>query len=93
MERGPEGGGASRRRDADVSNESSGAPGGAEPPAQPDETTDWHSEYCRVFAELQGAYGEISTLHRQVDVMAKALQLDADNLRRALAAESAGGAA
>ena len=70
-----------------------GALGGAEPSALTDETTDWQSEYCRVFAELQGAYGEISTLRRQVDVMAKALQLDADNLRRALAAESAGGAA
>lgn len=39
------------------------APDGAEPSAA--ELTDWQAEYCRVYAELQGAYAEISALQRE----------------------------
>jgi hypothetical protein len=41
------------------------APGGAEPSVLTTDLTDWQAEYCRVYAELQGAYAEISTLQRQ----------------------------
>lgn len=45
-------------------------------------------------ADVDWLVGEIELLRRQVDVMAKALQLDADDLKRALAKESGvGGAA
>jgi hypothetical protein len=36
-------------------------PSGSEPSA----ATDWQAEYCRVHAELQGAYAEISSLRRE----------------------------
>jgi hypothetical protein len=39
-------------------------------------------------ADVEWLVGEVELLRRQVDVMAKALQLDADNLKRALAKES-----
>jgi hypothetical protein len=44
-------------------------------------------------ADVGWLVGEVELLRRQVDVMAKALQLDADNLKRALAKESASGGA
>ena len=44
-------------------------------------------------ADVDWLVGEVELLRRQVDVMAKALQLDADNLKRALAKESAPGGA
>lgn len=31
-----------------------------------EDVTDWQAEYCRVQAELQGAYVEISSLRRQL---------------------------
>lgn len=44
-------------------------------------------------SDVDWLVSEVELLRRQVDVMAKALQLDADDLKRALAKEFAGGAA
>jgi hypothetical protein len=44
-------------------------------------------------ADVEWLVGEVELLRRQVDIMAKALQLDADDLKRALAKESASGGA
>lgn len=44
-------------------------------------------------ADVDWLVGEVELLRRQVDVMAKALQVDADSLKRALAKEAASGGA
>lgn len=58
-----------------------GAPDGAEPSAPVADSTDWQAEYCRVFAELQGAYGEISSLRRQLADYQQAYARTFDRLR------------
>lgn len=57
-----------------------GAPDGAEPSALT-ERTDWQAEYCRVHAELQGAYAEISSLRRQLADYQQAYMRTFDRLR------------
>jgi hypothetical protein len=53
------------------------APGGAEPSA----VTDWQAEYCRIHAELQGAYAEISALQGKAEADAKHIEWLQDRLR------------
>jgi hypothetical protein len=60
-----------------VSNDDVVAPGSAEPSA----ATDWQAEYCRVYAELQGAYAEIAALQRKAQADAKHIEWLQDRLR------------
>lgn len=75
-----------------MSENEMGSPDGSEPSAATTDPTDWQAEYCRVHAELQGAYAELSALQRQVDLMARALQatayIDRDKLMDSLTVDS-----
>lgn len=63
-----------------MTNIEMGEPGGSEPSALT-EPTDWQAEYCRVHAELQGAYAEISSLRRQLADYQQAYARTFDRLR------------
>ena len=64
-----------------MTNESLGSPDGSEPSALTTDPTDWQAEYCRVYAELQGAYAEISSLQRQVTENRQAYERTFSRLR------------
>ena len=48
---------------------------------QTEQATDWQAEYCRVHAELQGAFAEISSLRRQLADYRQAYARTFDRLR------------